>query len=64
MLERQQAVHEGNGKQQFPKLCFLRIQVEEISFSTEVKGVRQDMGVGVGFVRRTKSVLHCSLVPL
>lgn len=29
-----------------------------------MKCVRQDMGVRVVFVRRTKFVLHCSLVPL
>lgn len=38
--------------------------MEEIKFSKDMKGVRQDMGVRVVFIRRTKFVLHCSLVPL
>lgn len=44
------------GTEQFSKLCFLRIWVEEIGFSKEMKCVRQDKGVRVVFVRTLQSV--------
>lgn len=44
------------GTEQFPKLCFLRICVEEISFSKEMKSVRQDKGVRVVFVTTLQPV--------